>query len=98
MTAQKKASTSFNRSPGIFRAAQTWSNTFSSTSPGAPLRILSFGCSDGSEMATLRCYFPYSSIFGCDVTSVPFEKAPQGKRVPAVLYKRCRGDSVTWSP
>ena len=31
------------------------------------LRILSFGCSIGDEIASLRCIFPFAEIFACDV-------------------------------
>lgn len=32
-----------------------------------PLRILSFGCSQGDELITLRMMFPKDRIFGCDI-------------------------------
>jgi hypothetical protein len=34
---------------------------------GARLRILSFGCSNGQEVLSLRSYFPDAIIFACDV-------------------------------
>jgi hypothetical protein len=31
------------------------------------LKILSFGCAGGEELATLRAFFPGASLYGCDV-------------------------------
>lgn len=68
MGAQKHTHTATNRYPGIFRTVQTW---FDQTREpdAAPLRILSFGCSSGDEMLTLRAYFPEATIIGCDVNT-----------------------------
>lgn len=40
---------------------------FHSTPPSGPLRLLSFGCSDGSDVHALRNYFPTALIDGVDV-------------------------------
>lgn len=40
-----------------------------------PLSILSFGCSIGDELATLRVMFPDATIAGCDVDSYALETA-----------------------
>jgi hypothetical protein len=37
------------------------------TNPKGPLKVLSFGCSIGEEMVTLRYLFPEEEIFGCDI-------------------------------
>ena len=34
-----------------------------------PSRILSFGCSTGEELATLRCYFPKAQIVGAEINA-----------------------------
>lgn len=59
--AQIANSTSFNRYPEIFSTAKAVLSDRSS------LRILSFGCSFGHEMVTLRRYFPDAEILGCDI-------------------------------
>ena len=60
--------TSNNRYPGIFRAAQSRVRQKFGPDLGAGrLRVLSFGCSTGNEVAALRSYFPEALIFGCDV-------------------------------
>lgn len=67
---QVPTATSFDRYPDIFAAATSWARArFGTDMKGGALRILSFGCSDGSEMQTLRCYFPQASIFGCDINA-----------------------------
>jgi SAM-dependent methyltransferase len=55
--------TSENRYPRIFSALQT--------RLGSPFdgRILSFGCSTGEEVFTLRRYFPHAFIKGIDINS-----------------------------
>jgi hypothetical protein len=60
--------TSNNRYPGVFRAVQSRVRHKLGPDLGAGhLRILSFGCSTGNEVAALRGYFPEALIFGCDV-------------------------------
>lgn len=40
------------------------------TAPGLqPLRILSYGCSTGEELRSLRAYFPDAILFGCDTNA-----------------------------
>ena len=68
--------TSSNRYPGIFRTVQA--RMRERLGPGlgeAGLRILSFGCSDGSEAATLRSYFPDALIHACDVNPTALHAA-----------------------
>jgi SAM-dependent methyltransferase len=70
VVAQIKASTAFNRTPGIFLTAQHWAlQRFGAGMNHGRLRILSFGCSSGLELMTLRVYFPSAMIFGCDLMS-----------------------------
>lgn len=40
-------------------------------------RILSFGCSTGEELLSLRHYFPTARLFGCDVVKTALEQARQ---------------------
>ncbi len=65
MVAQKHTHTAANRYPGIFRTVRAWLDKNKQTN-SQPLRILSFGCSSGEEMLTLRAYFPEATIVGCD--------------------------------
>lgn len=57
---QTSATTALNRYPDIFQAAQKLV-----MQPRA--RILSFGCSTGEEVLTLRQYFPNAIIVGSEV-------------------------------
>lgn len=60
---QVSKSTQYNRYPDIFRDVANIINK--------PCNILSFGCSDGTEIKTLReIYFPDSNYFGCDIDPI----------------------------
>jgi hypothetical protein len=50
------------------------------------LRILSFGCSTGEELSTLRRYFPRASLFGCDIKADVVAKA----------HERLNGDATVF--
>ena len=68
--------TSNNRYPGIFRTAQSRvRQKFGPDLGGGRLRVLSFGCSTGNEVAALRSYFPEALIFGCDVNRQALDEA-----------------------
>jgi SAM-dependent methyltransferase len=58
---QDRSHTGFDRYPWLFE--------FASAQLGAtaPLHLLSFGCSTGDEVFTLRRYFPAAAITGIDV-------------------------------
>lgn len=65
---QHSNATRFNRYPGIFRTIQTHlAETKGASLGGQDLRILSFGCSSGEEIQSLRAYFPDATIMGCDI-------------------------------
>ena len=53
----------------------------------SPSRILSFGCSTGEELATLRRYFPKAEIVGAEINA-------RSRRVAAQRVKGDRGVSV----
>jgi hypothetical protein len=73
---QKITSTDFNRYPGIFRtAAAMMEAQHGADMRGGRLKILSFGCSEGQEMQSIRCYFPDVRIFGCDVNKTVLRMA-----------------------
>lgn len=64
---QRRTNTAPNRYPGIFRTVQH--HVAQSRGPGlgeGRLRILSFGCSTGIEVLSIRAYFPEATLFGCD--------------------------------
>lgn len=64
---QKKTSTAPNRYPGIFRTVQSHiRETHGPDLLGRHLKVLSFGCSMGMEVFSVRAYFPDSQIFACD--------------------------------
>jgi len=66
--AQRSTFTCANRYPGIFATVKALlTNGTNPESDFSTLRILSFGCSRGSEIQSLRAYFPMATIFGCDV-------------------------------
>ena len=66
--AQVATWTSNNRYPGIFRTVRgRIAQKFGPDLGAGRLKILSFGCSNGSEISSLRSYFPEALIFGCDV-------------------------------
>lgn len=52
-----------DRYPALFTAAQTL------LADRAPLRILSFGCSSGEEVQSLRHYFPDAVIVGAEINA-----------------------------
>jgi hypothetical protein len=73
---QKITSTDFNRYPGIFRTMQAVMRARHGIGlNGSRLRILSFGCSEGHEMQSARCYFPHAFIYGCDVNKQVLRRA-----------------------
>lgn len=66
--AQRIVSTFFNRYPEIFTVLRDLVAKEKGPGLGGEgLRILSFGCSRGDELQSLRCYFPDATLLGCDV-------------------------------
>jgi SAM-dependent methyltransferase len=68
--------TSNNRYPGVFRTLQ--GRIAQKVGPGlgqGRLKILSFGCSTGSELSSLRSYFPEALLYGCDVNTAALHSA-----------------------
>ena len=78
--AQVSTWTATNRYPGIFRTAQRRiTSRYGSELGGARLRILSFGCSNGLEVLSLRSYFPDAVIFACDVNLGALHEAAESE-------------------
>jgi hypothetical protein len=70
--------TATNRYPGIFRTVQCRvAQCHGQDLGGARLRILSFGCSNGMEVLSLRGYFPEAIIFACDVNLQALREAAE---------------------
>ncbi len=70
--------TSNNRYPGIFRTVQNRvASRLGQGLGGARLKLLSFGCSDGSEVSTLRSYFPEAAIYACDINAGALHSAAE---------------------
>lgn len=63
---QTSSTTQLNRYPILFHACRDYLyNQYSSTQQ--PLNILSFGCSTGEEVLSLRQYFPNARIVGAEI-------------------------------
>lgn len=78
---QKIITTAPNRYPGVFLTVRSLINDERGPDlGGGRLRILSFGCSTGTEVLTLRAYFPDAMIFGCDVDSNALRSAIKNTR------------------
>lgn len=94
--AQLHKGTSFDRYPEIFRTAQA--RVAQKSGPGlngSSLRILSFGCSDGDEMDTIRAYFPDAQIFGCDID---LDAAKSRDRLPGRVFLSTRDNVLEHGP
>jgi hypothetical protein len=70
--AQVVRKTRLDRYPKLFETVRA----FYAASNRVPERILSFGCSKGDELITLRKCFPQSEILGCDINLEPFRQRP----------------------
>lgn len=89
--------TALNRYPAVFMglqellgakptvpAAPVAPNTSSNKS--VPLKLLSFGCSDGSELRSLRMYFPDAIIHGVDIDSELIARNTMNNTDPLVEF------------
>ncbi len=86
MQAQFSNATAFDRYPGLMLALKRMKG--SAKAGSRPLRILSYGCSIGEELITLRLYFPDAEIFGCDVNEGALKIASGiAEKVDATVFK-----------
>jgi hypothetical protein len=93
--AQVATSTSNNRYPGIFRTVQgRIAQKFGADLGASRLKILSFGCSDGSEILSLRSYFPEALIFGCDVNEGALRSASEALFMDEALLFRSSPEEI----
>jgi SAM-dependent methyltransferase len=93
--AQVATSTLNNRYPGIFRTVQgRIAQKFGADLGGNRLKILSFGCSDGSEISSLRSYFPEALIFGCDVNEEALGAASEALFMDEAFLFRSSSEAI----
>ena len=93
--AQRLTNTAPNRYPDIFRTLRARVEAVRGKELGAGnLRILSFGCSAGFEMLSLRAYFPDASIFGCDTSAEALYRARRNLREDAGITFYSTPDAI----
>jgi len=56
------------------------------TNSSAPLKLLSFGCSDGSELHSLRMYFPDAIIHGVDIDAELIARNTMNNTDPSIEF------------
>jgi hypothetical protein len=74
--------TRMDRYPELFGATQKY---FQSATK--PLKLLSFGCSTGEEVFTLRKYFPCAQITGVDISRWNIKICRQKNRDENIIFK-----------
>jgi 2-polyprenyl-3-methyl-5-hydroxy-6-metoxy-1,4-benzoquinol methylase len=80
--------TSPNRYPAIFRCVQT------ALGADNEIRILSFGCSTGDEVFSLRHYFPRASIKGIDINPANIAVCKQRNNDAAIEFQTANSTSM----
>jgi SAM-dependent methyltransferase len=60
------------------------------TPPDRKLKILSFGCSTGEEIVTIRSIFPDAEFYGCEIEPVALEEAIATTGHLATIFKSDR--------
>ena len=63
-----------------------------------PLRILSFGCSVGDELAALRTVFPNATLHGCDVDPLALARAEASMAGIAEVFASGRAAIIARGP
>jgi SAM-dependent methyltransferase len=86
--AQLQTTTWENRYSEVFQTVQIYRRQLGLK--GIP-RILSFGCSHGQELRTLKAYFPEAALFGCDVNS---EALANSARIPGCTIFRSSRQAI----
>src|ERR1700677_3472196 len=72
---QPQTHTMLLRHPNILATAKAW---LASTGRNeGDLKLLSFGCSIGDELASLRLAFPKARVLGCDLDALALATAKQ---------------------
>ncbi|MGH6922221.1 MAG: class I SAM-dependent methyltransferase [Propylenella sp.] len=89
---QTHVSTALFRNMGHYRTAAC---RLAATRPNGGLRILSFGCSMGDEIATLASLFPTAQIHACDVNAAALDIARRNaSSVPRVSIFAANEDEI----
>ncbi len=77
---QKSTFTKFKRYPVIFKICKDYIKN------DKTINILSFGCSTGEEVNTLRKLFPHSIIYGTDINKYCLRKAKKNFNHPKNIF------------
>lgn len=87
MQIQIDTTTKLDRYPALFSSiSKLFKYRRISRKDDSPLRILSFGCSSGEELLTIKTYLNNSIIFGCDVNKKMLELAKAKSPSATVFY------------
>jgi hypothetical protein len=84
--AQNHVHTHLFRRTDVLRTAQAQLGT----PPDRPLKILSFGCSTGEEIVTIRSMFPDADLYGCEIEPVALQEAMATTGHLATIFKSDR--------
>lgn len=80
--------TLLDRYPGVFAAAQA-----AIGAEGAH-RLLSFGCSSGEEVLTLRAYFPHASVVGAELNRAQLAACRRLPADPRIAFIESTADGI----
>lgn len=81
--------TELNRYPLIFEGARE-----ALAERAGPLRLLSYGCSTGEEVASLRSVFPEAEIVGADINPAALEQARDNHSGPRTRFVSSRSQEL----
>lgn len=81
--------TEVDRYPLIFEGART-----ALAGRAGPLKLLSYGCSTGEEVASLRDLFPDAEIVGADINPAALEQAHRRHSGPRTQFVSSRSDEL----
>lgn len=85
---QTTSLTAMNRYPNIFAACQQY------FAGREQIRILSYGCSTGEEVLTLRKYFPHAEIVGAEINKRSLEICRRQDADPRTTFIYSTADSI----
>jgi SAM-dependent methyltransferase len=89
--AQNHVHTHLFRRTDVLRTAQAQLGTPPDGKlPDRPLKILSFGCSTGEEIVTIRSIFPDADLYGCEIEPVALHEAMATTGHLATIFKSDR--------